>query len=874
MDMRFIEVCIGLVLVFALTSLLVSMVVELWASASGRRGANLELALRSLLANDPGRGGLRGLLSRDAPPSPFTQAMLRHPLMVSQSQGAAGVNGKPSYLPGDLVVATLLSVLTGGAAAGARPDTPQTLVNALLSPAAGQAAVAPPKELVGALQALMQGVEGDWPAYERRLVAWFDSVAERSTGWFKRWNQVRLLVFGFLLAALFNINPVVIALRLWDEEPLRRAMVSAAESASQVYNAAQAASGPAAPAQAGGVAAQAPKPAPVAATAASLDLDRALKRLSGQVDSMALPDARSVQLKLDLDSGVEATGETVRHLRESLADVDVPERLLGLYGSADQQLLDLHRQAKGAGLGAVADEAVRVRVALQAERMELLLQALPNAQGQRCRRATTAEARALCERIESVRSAGDGGLPLGWHWENIPGCRDGECAERPASAQSPAQVRLQLRLQLAADGAANKDCQAKEAKPGKAAPAQKECLQQALATDAARLHATALAQQAWSSAAEQLKRTPEGGWAIVQRCVSSGVPCDWSLMLAGWLLLAVAATLGAPFWFDLLGRLIKLRAAGAKPGSGDGKAEGAAPAGDKGQGPGSGMLAPPTQPGGAPAPRTSSTNLSEAEAKLGTEQIAAIQRDGLKMPAGEISGQLDAATRTAIAQFQAKEGASPADGVLTAAQIARLLRGTAPPATAAPAAPAAPSARGLTPLRSDGTIAPLSEQEIRDLYGDIDTVPKPGSKGWVDVVSTGKPGGPQLKLKRLQHAALQAIAPQGLEVHELAEPYFRKVFDDIQAAGLAGHLVKTGGTLASRHIGQDPARRLSSHTWGIAIDLNPDQNGWDKTPAADGQPGSLSRIVPLFAKHGFAWGGDFKNSPLDGMHFELALRRL
>jgi hypothetical protein len=201
------------------------------------------------------------------------------------------------------------------------------------------------------------------------------------------------------------------------------------------------------------------------------------------------------------------------------------------------------------------------------------------------------------------------------------------------------------------------------------------------------------------------------------------------------------------------------------------------------------------------------------------------------------------------------------------------LRGTASPASVAPTAPAAPHALGRTPLRSDGTIAPLREQEIRDLYGDIETVPDPANKGWVKVVSAGKPGGAQLRTQRFQHAALQAIAPQGLEVHELAAPHFRKVFDDILAANLAGDLVKTGGTLASRHIGQDPDRRLSSHTWGIAIDLNPDQNGWDKTPAAAGQAGSLARIVPIFAKHGFAWGGDFKNSPLDGMHFELALRQ-
>ncbi len=40
---------------------------------------------------------------------------------------------------------------------------------------------------------------------------------------------------------------------------------------------------------------------------------------------------------------------------------------------------------------------------------------------------------------------------------------------------------------------------------------------------------------------------------------------DWSSSPLGWLLTAMAMTLGAPFWFDLLSKFISLRAAGTKP---------------------------------------------------------------------------------------------------------------------------------------------------------------------------------------------------------------------------------------------------------------------------------------------------------------------
>ena len=41
----------------------------------------------------------------------------------------------------------------------------------------------------------------------------------------------------------------------------------------------------------------------------------------------------------------------------------------------------------------------------------------------------------------------------------------------------------------------------------------------------------------------------------------------WPVFVLGWLLTAVAVTFGAPFWFDLLGKVSNLRAAGPRPAS-------------------------------------------------------------------------------------------------------------------------------------------------------------------------------------------------------------------------------------------------------------------------------------------------------------------
>ncbi len=39
----------------------------------------------------------------------------------------------------------------------------------------------------------------------------------------------------------------------------------------------------------------------------------------------------------------------------------------------------------------------------------------------------------------------------------------------------------------------------------------------------------------------------------------------WPVNVLGWIVTALAISLGAPFWFDLLGKLVQLRGTGTKP---------------------------------------------------------------------------------------------------------------------------------------------------------------------------------------------------------------------------------------------------------------------------------------------------------------------
>jgi hypothetical protein len=87
-------------------------------------------------------------------------------------------------------------------------------------------------------------------------------------------------------------------------------------------------------------------------------------------------------------------------------------------------------------------------------------------------------------------------------------------------------------------------------------------------------------------------------------------------------------------------------------------------------------------------------------------------------------------------------------------------------------------------------------------------------------------------------AALEAIEDEG---------------EDVVGSGYAGCYVP-------RFISHDPTRSLSYHSWGVAIDVNAENNAFGAEPHQD------MALVDAMEAQGFQWGGRW-DVP-DGMHFE------
>jgi D-alanyl-D-alanine carboxypeptidase-like protein len=84
--------------------------------------------------------------------------------------------------------------------------------------------------------------------------------------------------------------------------------------------------------------------------------------------------------------------------------------------------------------------------------------------------------------------------------------------------------------------------------------------------------------------------------------------------------------------------------------------------------------------------------------------------------------------------------------------------------------------------------------------------------------------------------------------------------EQLEREGL-GHLVHSyAGCYAARTVARTPTAPPSQHAYGAAIDINAEDNPFGAEPMMD------PRVVRVFERWGFVWGGDFLIP--DGQHFE------
>lgn len=155
-----------------------------------------------------------------------------------------------------------------------------------------------------------------------------------------------------------------------------------------------------------------------------------------------------------------------------------------------------------------------------------------------------------------------------------------------------------------------------------------------------------------------------------------------------------------------------------------------------------------------------------------------------------------------------------------------------------------------------------SYEELSAFYGDPDAnsdgVP---DRKWEDANLIGITPPYQMVLAWAPDTKLKTI-----RVHRKASESLAAVLADIlahygsQQAIEAARMHLYGGCYQFRPM--RGAARLSVHSWGCAIDLDPARNSLGAVPRID------RAVVAIFQKHGWVWGGNWTRK--DGMHFQAA----
>lgn len=167
-----------------------------------------------------------------------------------------------------------------------------------------------------------------------------------------------------------------------------------------------------------------------------------------------------------------------------------------------------------------------------------------------------------------------------------------------------------------------------------------------------------------------------------------------------------------------------------------------------------------------------------------------------------------------------------------------------------PGMPVRVRAPGETPYFRQGD-AVLPPVQIKLLFGEFAAKPDQAHPGYllIDPEWAGT------------HIATERVPILGTITCNVALfPQIRGVMRELVADGLVGTIHSYSGCYARSFIGLDPSNAISHHAWGIALDINAQENPDGATP--DQNP----RMVAVFEQWGFEWGGTWLIP--DGMHFE------
>ena len=219
--LEMLDVAIGIIFVYLLMSLICSAFNEIIEAWFKKRATYLEWGIRGLL-NDPSGKGL-------------VTALYNHPLIYGLFEGIynpdnlrdrKGKTNLPSYIPArNFALALMDTVLhpPGG------PDISDASTTISIESLRSAINTVENEKVKQALRTFVDGANNDINKVQESIEAWYNSLTDRVSGWYKRYTQVYILIFGLLVVIILNADTIAIVRSLALDPVLRNSVITAAQ---------------------------------------------------------------------------------------------------------------------------------------------------------------------------------------------------------------------------------------------------------------------------------------------------------------------------------------------------------------------------------------------------------------------------------------------------------------------------------------------------------------------------------------------------------------------------------------------------------------------------------------------------------------------
>lgn len=228
-----LEVAIGMFFLFFILSLILSAVRETIEAFMQKRAWHLAQGIKELL-DDESDGTLTARLYSH----PLIAGLFRNKKTEKVSDTLDGKRllntgrNLPAYIPARNFASALLDSIAHGRLLTDGPNaissdavTPQKLREAI-------GKISGHENLKNALLVAIDEANGDLALARANLAAWYDSSMDRVSAWYRKETQYILLIMGFAIAVLFNINAFGVAAHLYQDDSARAIIIAQAEASS------------------------------------------------------------------------------------------------------------------------------------------------------------------------------------------------------------------------------------------------------------------------------------------------------------------------------------------------------------------------------------------------------------------------------------------------------------------------------------------------------------------------------------------------------------------------------------------------------------------------------------------------------------------